>query len=116
MRALCLNTILAACLLGGAALTARAEILTRIEIEVPFAFQVGNVPMPAGTYEIYQPNETGAVIIRGTNGSTAIATVVAPMGEGAGSKASFLHADGKYVLSSVSLGDGRMVQVAPLHK
>ena len=113
MRAFCLNTILAACLLAGAAFTARAEIMSRIEIDVPFAFQVGNVTMPAGSYEIYQPHETGAVIIRAMGGSGAVATIVAPLGEGAGTHASFVHTGGKYFLSSVSLGDGRMVRITP---
>jgi hypothetical protein len=113
MRSFCLNTILAACLLGGAAFTARAEIMTRIEIDVPFAFQVGSVTMPAGSYEIYQPHETGAVIIRAMSGSGAVATVVAPMGEGGGSRASFIHTGGKYLLSSVALGDGRVVHIVP---
>jgi|HubBroStandDraft_6_1064221.scaffolds.fasta_scaffold382836_2 hypothetical protein len=113
MRSFCLNTILAACLLGGVTFTARAEIMSRIEIDVPFAFQVGNVAMPAGSYEIYQPHETGAVIVRATGGSGAVATVVAPMGEGGGTHASFVHTGGKYFLSSVSLGDGRMVHIIP---
>jgi hypothetical protein len=113
MRSFCLTTVLAACLIGGAAITARAEIMTRIQIDVPFTFQVGNVAMPAGSYEIYQPHETGAVIIRAVGGSGAVATVVAPMSEGAGSKASFVHSGGKYFLSSVSLGDGRMVHIVP---
>jgi hypothetical protein len=116
MRSLCLNTILAACLLGGAAVEGRADMLTRVEIDVPFPFQVGSVPMPAGRYEVFQPHDTGAVIIGATEGSGAIATIVAPFAEGAGSKASFVHVDGKYFLSSISLGDGRMVQVAPRRK
>jgi hypothetical protein len=115
MRAFCLNTIFAACLLGGAAFTARAEIMTRLEIEVPFAFQVGGVAMPAGSYEIYQPHETGTVIIRSRGGSGAVVTVVAPMGEGGGTNASFVHTAGKYFLSSVSLGDGRTVHIVPSH-
>jgi hypothetical protein len=115
MRAFCLNTILAACLLGGAAFSARAEVMTRIRIDVPFAFEVGDVAMPAGSYEIYQPHETGAVIIRATSGSGAVATIVAPIGQGGGSNASFVHTGGKYFLSSISLGDGRMVRIVPSH-
>jgi hypothetical protein len=113
MRSFCLNIVFAACLLGGAAVAGRAEILTRLEIDVPFAFQAGSVPMPAGSYEIYQPRETGAVIIRAMGGSGAVATIVAPIGEGVGSKASFVHVNGKYFLSSIALGDGRMVKLAP---
>lgn len=114
MRSFCLNAMAVACLLGGA-LAARAEIMTRILLEVPFSFQVGDVSLPAGSYEIYQPNETGAVIIRARGGSRAIATIVAPIGEGSGSRASFVRVDGKYFLSSVSLGDGRMVHIMPPH-
>ena len=111
MRSFCLNTILAAGLLAGTALIAHAEILTRIEINVPFAFQVGNTPMPAGNYEIYQPNETGALFIRATGAPGVVATIVAPVSERVGSKASFMHIDGKYFPSSISLGDGREVHL-----
>jgi hypothetical protein len=119
MRSFCLsnlfrNTIFAAAaLLASTALPSQAEILTFVEIQVPFAFNVGNVSLPAGSYEVLQPHEMGALIVRAAGGSGAVAAIVGPLHEGAGHQASFVHVGGKYFLSSISLGDGRMVQLAP---
>lgn len=113
MRSLRLNIILAAVgLIAGSAFPSRAEVLTYVEIQVPFAFNVGNVSFPAGSYEIVQPHESGAVIVRSAHGSRAAAAIATPFHEGAGNNASFLHINGKYYLSSIALGDGRVVQLS----
>lgn len=118
MRSFCLNslfrnTILAAAgLLACSALPSRAEILTSVQIQVPFAFNVGNISLPAGSYEVLQPHEMGALIVRAAGGSGAVAAIVGPFHEGTGHQASFIHVGGKYFLSTISLGDGQMVQLA----
>lgn len=116
MRSFCLNTIFALSgLLALSTLPSRAEILTYVEIKVPFTFQVGNVTLPAGSYEIVQTHESGAVIVRALGASRAAAAIVSPVQEGAGHLASFVRIGGKYFLSSVSLGDGRMVELPVPH-
>jgi hypothetical protein len=115
MRSFCLNTILAvAVLVAGSALPARAEIPTQVQIQVPFSFNVGNVTLPPGSYEI-QTHDNGAVIVRAVGGSGAAAAIVSPIGEGAGRDASFVRIGGKYFLSRISFGDGRMVQLPAPH-
>lgn len=117
MRSFCLNTIIAvAGLLAGSALPSRAEVLTSIEIQVSFPFNVGNVTLPAGSYEILKLHETGAVIVRPIGGGyRSAAAIVSPFRDGTGYKADFVRVDGKYFLSSITLGDGRTLQVAAPH-
>lgn len=116
MRSFCLKAVVAvASLVAGSALPAPAEILTQVEIQVPFAFIVGNVTLPAGSYEILQSHDTGALIVRAVGGSGVAVAIVSPIREGFGHQASFVHIGAKYFLSSISLGDGRMVELPPPH-
>lgn len=114
MRSFCLNTLLAAaCLFGGAAL--HAEVITTAQFHVPFAFVVGAVTLPAGTYDVIQPHDSSAVIIRAEGAPGVSAVIVSMMHEGSGHDASFVHVGGKYFLNTIALGDGRVVQVAAPH-
>jgi hypothetical protein len=98
MRSFCLNTALAvASLLAAGALPSRAEVMTFVQIQVPFAFEVGSVSLPAGNYEIVQPHESSAVIIRGAGGASSVAAIVSPLHEGVGHNASFLHVGGNTI-------------------
>jgi hypothetical protein len=113
MRNFCLKAIFAAAsMLTWSAMPSPAEVLTYVQIQVPFAFNVGDVALPAGNYEIVQPHETAAIIVRPAGQSKPAAAIVAPFHEGTGTNASFVRAGGKYFLSTIALGDGRMVQLA----
>lgn len=113
MRSFCLKSILAAGLIGAAALP--AEVLTTVQIQVPFSFQVGNVTLPPGNYEVIQSHESGAVMIHATSGSGASTAIVSPVREGYGHQASFIRVGGKYFLNRISLGDGRAIEVPAPH-
>jgi hypothetical protein len=56
-----------------AAATARAEV---VEVKVPFAFVVDGQTLPAGQYRVESEASSGVVLIRGTQGTRAVAFVL----------------------------------------
>ena len=78
-----------------------------VKADVPFAFQVGNKPMPAGSYEIRLDREAGTVEVEGASkGANALAGVITSLAPPPHSDANDSHlvfdvVGDKYVLSEV---------------
>jgi hypothetical protein len=76
---------------------------TILTADVPFAFNVGQKRLPAGTYRVVTVNES-TLNLRSENGSFMVSVIGQPMGSGFGQsdpKLKFTVEDGRYVLSEI---------------
>ena len=96
-----------------AASAAQAQTL---DVNVPFAFRVHDVTLPAGHYELDTDKSSGIVMLRGERGNTANAVVLTAPASGvdpAGNKPSltFSRYEAGYQLKGIweSANDGREV-------
>jgi len=116
MKKLCFSTVFAlVCLLTATALPAFGQSSTKLDFTAPFPFMVGNVVLPAGTYQIATTSEGGAMFVS-SNGSLKSAATIAYAAHTseAGSKASvsFVRHGDQYFLHTVGLETGQTYEVA----
>jgi hypothetical protein len=68
--------LLTLCLLtvgGGVVTNAQIESLARVQVNVPFAFSVGNTKLPAGKYQISTLDDSNKILeLRSDNGRTSV--------------------------------------------
>lgn len=97
-----------------AAATLAAGSRQRLEVNIPFAFSVGSVTLPAGAYVIDQYGPAGVLMITSLerHGSAVVMTRPAINQTGSKSAVTFEKRNGQTVLSGVWLGDadGRQVE------
>src|SRR5580658_6127566 len=76
MKKLCFRTVFAfACLLTATALPSFAQSSTKLDFTAPFPFMVGNVVLPAGTYQIATTSEGGAMFVSSNGSMKSAATI-----------------------------------------
>jgi len=116
MKRLCFSTTFAfVCLLTASALPSFAQSSSKIDFTAPFPFTVGNVLLPAGTYQIATNSEGGAMFVS-SNGSLKSAATIAYAAHNSetASKASvvFVRRGDQYFLRTVGLETGQTYEVA----
>jgi hypothetical protein len=116
MKKSCLNTIFAfACLLAATALPSWAQNGARINFTAPFPFMVGNVVLPAGTYNIVT-NSDGAMFVSSSNSLKSAAIIGYPMYTDAlapaRSSVAFVRRGDQYALHKVGLNTGETFELA----
>lgn len=101
----------------GAASKCRAQSRS-IEVNVPFAFEVGNKSMPAGSYRVESvPTGAGSIeILRSNNGGVRlpISTTATTSINGTPASALIFHQYGnRYFLAEIQTGDGHARELLP---
>lgn len=89
-----------------------------LEVSVPFAFEVGNKTLPAGSYRVESvPTGAGSIeIIQSNNGDVRlpIPTTAATLTNGTPASALIFHRCGNYnFLAQIRTGDGHTREVFP---
>jgi hypothetical protein len=113
MKHFCLNVIFAAALWLSGSAAMRAEVLTRVEFTAAFPFKAGVTVLPAGAYRILDASDQRVVMLVSESGAGSAAVLVSVDREaapGEGPSVRFVRVNGQYVLSSVGLGNGRVVE------
>lgn len=108
VRVLALCTVL----LGAAAL---ASAQSNLSVDVPFAFQIGDHVMPAGTYSITRvfDRDPSLLAFTGVHTRARVNVYGSPVREGAGTGLSFLRYGETYFLTAISTPSGKIAVASP---